>query len=222
VDFYDVGATGQCVSVLSPGQEVQFMTYINSSWSLSTSIASTSSVAYAIPVNGWVFQADATSTDSTTGAGPKETSDRSTANNNGTSAGLSDGAKIGLGVGISIGVLLIVGLIVALICYRRRSKPSAPTVKESSGQYNQYSYAPVDPAPYSQYEAPYSAELSPTPLSSVTMAPTSTHPYEENMKCLFVEQTRTKVGSPQFPAEISGTALPQPPPAELSAYHLAR
>lgn len=144
------------MSNLSPGQVVQFATYdpnvtTSPTWFLSTSTLSTSSIAYGIQVNGWLFPGSDTSgvtgqptqTGGTSGSGgfnfptsslASTTTASGSGGSSGSSSGLSTGAIVGIGVGVPLAVIAAAAMAVAIFFYRRANRADKRVSALAMGQ----------------------------------------------------------------------------------------
>ena len=124
---------------------MRFATLKGSSAAFSTTTMQASSVAYGIPVNGWVFTS-ATSSRSTSGA-TRTTSPSEGASSAPSPTGsafvsdspsLSTGAKVGLGVGIPIAVIGLAALLAVFLLRRRKKTPKSEAEMEGNGPPTYY------------------------------------------------------------------------------------
>jgi len=174
VSFKEYGDTGQCTSPLIPGQVVRFATSVSNAtgYTTSTSTVQSSSQAYAIPVNGWIFA------ESTNGgaAGPTSPGSQSEPTSGSTDSGLSTGAKVGIGVGVPLGAIAL-GLIGAALFFARRRRATElkqelpPSYAPKEGMYSQYGPAAASHhqgSHYPQQSGPYEIQSAspPTELPS--------------------------------------------------------
>lgn len=176
MDFKGAGDTGECASELTPGQVVEFATFVTgtgsasgeSSYATSTSTVSSSSTAWGIPVNGWIFP-DSVARETGSRVGEQSqtqttSSSTSTAAASSDTPGLSNTAKIGIAAGVPVVVIAIAAVALAIFFYKRANAKKqelavAQAISGMGGNTPNDTYWPSQHP--SQVGTPYSTATSP-------------------------------------------------------------